>query len=753
MFKQATLSLLIIVSLAFIADITHTQSSLPIDAQLERLQRATVFIYQLEENRDNFFIRCVASGTLVSRDGLILTNAHSTSPNAECLGDVLVIALSVRLDAPPVPLYQAEIAQVDEGLDIALLRITRDSDGRLLDTSELSLPFVELGDSEFVQLDDTLTFIGYPALNDEPIQVLRGTVSAFLAEPSDGESSWLKTSSSVPGLMSGGGAYDQNGRLVAIPTGAPPALADDTNCLNLEDTNGDGIVNTVDNCVPIPGDVNTLRPANFARSLLRAASLDLAVENLTDSISSEARPFSAEQPEIERLFFTTAVSDAGLPGAIVGSAPTGITSLYLFFDYTNMTPETVYEVRVTTDNIPNPIFSLAPVRWSGDSNGLWYIGSSGQIWRNGVYTFTIFVDGIAKATASIVIGGAPDNAPTIGDIVFGLSDQDGTPLGNGFVLPVGNIASARFIYRNMPDGISWLARWFYEGNEVFRTPPDTWRDGENGAKTISIQDPSGQLLAGRYRLEIYLDGRLAATSDFTIAGLAEGAFPEIFDNVHFATANSAQEALTAPANSNFITNITTLYLLFDWQQIARGTVWTAQWSVDNTPFYERRARWLGSPSGSDYLFQLESPDGIPDGTYRLNLYVNEVLLASVEAVVGIGQLPIDQFAQPTGVQLQGYILNTDTGQGISGVTFVMISEDFSVADFVWDAEQVYAMATTDRNGFFQFERLLEISTDEATVPYSIVISADGYLPIEQDGFVVDEETDNPLTLTIYLLKE
>ncbi len=96
------------------------------------------------------------------------------------------------------------------------------------------------------------------------------------------------------------------------------------------------------------------------------------------------------------------------------------------------------------------------------------------------------------------------------------------------------------------------------------------------------------------------------------------------------------------------------------------------------------------------------------------------------------------------------VVDSATGEGIPGVTFVLITEEFSVADFVWDREQIYALGTTDRNGEFQLERLLEFSTDARLIPYSVVISADGYLPIELDGFVVDGDTDNPLFLTIYL---
>ena len=237
---------------------------------LERIQRATVFIMQATGGNEPT-ITCVGSGTIVSRDGLILSNAHNTAPNPTCPGDTLIIALSVRLDEPPVPIYRAELAQADSGLDLALLRITRQNDGRVIDPSSLSLPFVELGDSAGLSLDDTITTVGYPDLGDSAVSVARGTVSGFTAEPSGGDKSWIKTSASIPGAMSGGGVYDAQGRLIGVPTTAPVVgLSPEARCVTMQDTNRDGVMNSSDTCVPVGGFINSLRPASFVRPLRRA---------------------------------------------------------------------------------------------------------------------------------------------------------------------------------------------------------------------------------------------------------------------------------------------------------------------------------------------------------------------------------------------------------------------------------------------------------------------------------------------------
>lgn len=696
-----------------------------LDLGLERIKRATVFVYQAETEGNNLIVTCVSTGTLISADGLIITKANGVLPSQQCSGDTLIVSLNVDLEEPPIPKYRADIVSADAGLDIALIRIARELDGRLIAQGELPvLPFVAVGDSNGVSIDDNLIVVGYPDIGNGAVAFARGTVTAFLTEPLASSRTWFKTRAEIPGTMAGGGAYNTAGELIGIPTNAPLAgSAAASNCRYLNDANSDGLVNSSDRCVPTGDFISTLRPIALAQHLIRGARLGLQVE--VRSVARDASP-PVNPPRVSRVFVSPSVRGA-MPSTVVGSLPSNTRNLYLFFDYDNFTADTVYELRVTRDGIPDTTFSLPSVRWSGGERGLWYIGAREQAWANGAYEFTLLVNGAGAGSQKMIVGGEARDRAHFSDIVFGTLDHAGNLIGNGSIVPLGNIAYARFLHANMAAGTAWTAIWYYAGTEFARTS-DTWREDAFGSKVISV-DPAGGLLPGEYRLELYVEGALSATSDFYVAGEQGSPLPRVFSNLRFTSADSLAAARAGASASSYPSSIPALFALFDWRRIIAGTPWTASWLVDGQEFFRYSQPWLGPESGADFALVLPNP---PDGNYQLRLLVNELLLLEQSAVVGIGQLPIDRFAEFQGTILTGKVVDAATQQGIPSLSIVLISEDFDASEFVWNQEQVVALASTDRNGNFQFARPLAFDT-----PYSVVIEADGYIPNFADVFDFD----------------
>lgn len=714
---------------------------------IDRLQRATVAVIQGESVNGQWIRRCIGSGTIIDRQGLIATNAHNTAPNLECPGDTIFIAVNVDNESPPIVKYRAEIAQVDLGLDLALLRITAELNGRLIEPGSLFLPFVELADSDDVLLDDTITVVGYPDIIDAPIDTAIGTVSGFVSEPSGGNRSWIKTNASIPGAMTGGGVYNEASQLIGMPTTVPISALGTANCTTIDDTNGDGLINTNDGCVPVGDFINALRPSNFIQPLLRSAALGVSVRKLSEPT---VPTIATGAPEFSRLIISTSVTN-GQPTSVVQSLPTGATSVFLFFDYTNMTPETIYELLVSRDNVPDPRFSLAPVRWSGGRNGSWYIGSRNVIWPPGNYTFELFINGRASGALEIIIGRADTERPTFRNIAFGISvpDQDGL-IGTGNVLPVTNNVTATFIHQNMTPELTWTSIWYYNGVEQDRNPTQNWSTAEQLPDSVAQTRIASDLPlpTGQYRLELYIAGVLAARADFIIAGELSGAVPNIFNDTRFYATDDPLEIGELNPATSFSNTVEDIFTLFNWQQIGPGTLWRMRWTVDDIIFYDQVAPWFGTQTGQDYITMIDGTGRIPDGTYSMELIVNDIIIEREEFEIGIGQLPIDQFAQAVGVQLNGQIIDAETSEPIPGASFIILTEDWSVQDWIWDQTQVYDLAITDRNGRFQINRLLQFGA-----PYSVIIAADGYLQVNADGVLVTPESDNPTEVVVPLTRE
>ncbi|MEX1171837.1 MAG: trypsin-like peptidase domain-containing protein [Chloroflexota bacterium] len=173
------------------------------------------------------------SGTILSADGLILTNAHVAMPTAAGLGvyeadptppvdpEDLIVAIIASEDQPAVPRYRATVVSADGYLDAAVIKIDRDLDGRPLAGGGLSLPTVPIGDSEAVRVGDPLTVVGYPGIGGDTISLSAGRASGFLGDDRIGPRAWIKTDAVISSGNSGGLAANAAGELIGIPTRAP----------------------------------------------------------------------------------------------------------------------------------------------------------------------------------------------------------------------------------------------------------------------------------------------------------------------------------------------------------------------------------------------------------------------------------------------------------------------------------------------------------------------------------------------------
>ena len=163
-----------------------TRSDVPDRKVIERVMPTVVQIVALRQRFvGNLAPAWIGSGTIVDSSGLVLTNCHVVNPRAMGMpsppADRLAIAITQRSDEPPALTYFAEIAAQSPELDLAVLRIAAELDGGPV--SDQNLPAVPVGDSDALQLGDTLSIFGYPGIGGETVTITRGSVSGFSKEP------------------------------------------------------------------------------------------------------------------------------------------------------------------------------------------------------------------------------------------------------------------------------------------------------------------------------------------------------------------------------------------------------------------------------------------------------------------------------------------------------------------------------------------------------------------------------------------
>jgi S1-C subfamily serine protease len=158
------------------------------------------------------------SGSIITSDGLILTNHHVAIGEGEPTAAELQIRTAEREDVDTNPKYLAEVVYSDKNLDLAVIRITKDLNGNRIDPATLKLPALSIGDSTKLKTTDVLYILGYPGVGGNTITLTRGIVSGFLQEADLGSGEWVKTDTMISPGNSGGAVLNEHGDLVGVPT-------------------------------------------------------------------------------------------------------------------------------------------------------------------------------------------------------------------------------------------------------------------------------------------------------------------------------------------------------------------------------------------------------------------------------------------------------------------------------------------------------------------------------------------------------
>ncbi len=710
----------------------------------QHLLRATVQILALEKKGGRLQPMWTGSGTILTPDGLILTNAHVvTDPDPDYHPDALGVAITVRSDKLPELKYLAEAVAVDTTLDLAVIQIVSDLSGNPVNVEALNLNYIPLGDSDKLELGDLIHILGYPGIGGETITFTEGVVSGFTREPGVEGRAYVKTDATIAGGNSGGLAANLDGEIIGVPTqvgyGGAERFAD---CRYLADTNGDGDIDQNDNCIPVGGFINAVRPINLAKPLVEAARLGITPN--TEKTEPGKPGDGAGEASFSRLVFAPAVDDRDQPTAIVTHLPSGATELYACWEYAGMADTLTWEARWYLDGQYQEDVSWTPALWKGGEEGTWWVSvynEDGLI--EGKYRLELYVEGRKLLEGEIQVGGDV-SGPAITDLVFSAGiTADERPTDPATILPSGiDTVYAFFDFSGMSDGATWSRFWYYEGEEV-ASREATWDGGSDGATWLSLGSDE-PLAPGAYRLELYVEDVLLAAGNFTVAGNQS---QEAIGPILFAAGINDDGDPVNPGET-FPSGTEELHFFVEYNGMQDGLSFDERWLFDGEELLTVNVTWEQGTSGtfSDFIYR-KNGEPLWDGEYTVELYLEGELVQSASATIGGEAPPTPMPPTGKGLQIQGYILDADTQRGIEGAVYVVLIPGVTVGEWEGNEEGIYTGGVTDADGYFELEDLLERGET-----YSIIVWADGYVPVTGDGIQIGNEA-SPLEVEILLQKE
>lgn len=235
-FRTHRLRFLILLCLALLFTDAFSQSQTRLFIEKGNLQRgllSTTKLLGLDQN--GRFDGSTCSGSYIG-DGLIVTNFHCIGCIDDCEKENMVvgqwyhskgwvgIAPTLNAKELPLPTYVARVISGNADLDIAVLRIFRMfQDEKAPLPNPIPIPAVNLGDSDKVDIGDTIHAVGYPGVGGDTITYTEGKIAGFLdtvlPRGKDQLDTFKITADTNPG-NSGGLLMDDQGNQIGITYGA-----------------------------------------------------------------------------------------------------------------------------------------------------------------------------------------------------------------------------------------------------------------------------------------------------------------------------------------------------------------------------------------------------------------------------------------------------------------------------------------------------------------------------------------------------
>ncbi|OGL72896.1 hypothetical protein A3C96_02430 [Candidatus Uhrbacteria bacterium RIFCSPHIGHO2_02_FULL_60_10] len=180
---------------------------------LEATMKAVVEIVCLDNTSKDVYY--TASGTVVDKSGLIVTNRHVLLSDDGSVIGLCGIGFTNEWREPPKVEYIAKAIAVHEADDLAVLRIIERMDRQPLPTEFPTISLVGAAAAAGkLQLGDQIYIGGYPDVGADTFTFTQGVVSGRLG------TNYIKTTALIDSGASGGAGFDSAGHFIGVPTAA-----------------------------------------------------------------------------------------------------------------------------------------------------------------------------------------------------------------------------------------------------------------------------------------------------------------------------------------------------------------------------------------------------------------------------------------------------------------------------------------------------------------------------------------------------
>ncbi len=194
---------------------SEEQAKIPVLAPfpMEAVMRAIVEVVCIDnKDKDVYY---TASGTVIDKSGLIVTNRHILVSSDDSLIGICGVGFTDDLEKPPRIEYVAKTAAVHKQADLAVLRIIDRMDRDALPSEFPAISLKEASQAaKDLNLGDPVFIGGYPDIGADTFTFTQGVVSGRLGNE------YIKTSALIDTGASGGAGFDARGTYIGVPTAA-----------------------------------------------------------------------------------------------------------------------------------------------------------------------------------------------------------------------------------------------------------------------------------------------------------------------------------------------------------------------------------------------------------------------------------------------------------------------------------------------------------------------------------------------------